>query len=91
MRKVHGAKVKDILSIFTREYGAVFVVSSAAAFMVGYLVIRHWQQQFLRQATVSWWIYAAILAAMALVICLTVGHRVLKATRENPADVIKSE
>lgn len=91
VRKVHGAKVKDILSIFTREHGAVFVVSSAAAFMVGYLVIRHWQQQFLRQATVSWWIYAAILAAMALVICLTVGHRVLKATRENPADVIKSE
>lgn len=91
VRKVHGAKVKDILSIFTREYGAVFAVSSAAAFMVGYLVIRHWQQQFLRQATVSWWIYAAILAAMALVICLTVGHRVLKATRENPADVIKSE
>ena len=91
LRMVHGAKVKDILSIFTREHGAVFVVSSAAAFMVGYLVIRHWQQQFLRQATVSWWIYAAILAAMALVICLTVGHRVLKATRENPADVIKSE
>lgn len=91
VRKVHGAKEKDILSIFTREYGAVFAVSSAAAFMVGYLVIRHWQQQFLRQATVSWWIYAAILAAMALVICLTVGHRVLKATRENPADVIKSE
>lgn len=91
VRKVHGAKVKDILSIFTREYGAVFVVSSAAAFMVGYLVIRHWQQQFLRQATVSWWIYVAILVAMALVICLTVGQRVLKATRENPADVIKSE
>ncbi len=91
VRKVHGAKVKDILSIFTREYGAVFAVSSAAAFMVGYLVIRHWQQQFLRQATVSWWIYVAILTAMALVICLTVGHRVLKATRENPADVIKSE
>lgn len=91
VRKVHGAKVKDILSIFTREYGAVFAVSSAAAFMVGYLVIRHWQQQFLRQATVSWWIYAAILTAMALVICLTVGHRVLKATSENPADVIKSE
>ncbi|MBR2395371.1 MAG: FtsX-like permease family protein [Bacteroidaceae bacterium] len=91
VRKVHGAKVKDILSIFTKEYGVVFVVSSAAAFIVGYLAIRHWQQQFLRQTTVSWWIYAAILVAMALVICLTVGQRVLKATRENPADVIKSE
>ena len=91
VRKVHGAKVKDILSIFTKEYGVVFVVSSVAAFIVGYLAIHHWMQQFLRQATISWWIYAAIFAAMALVICLTVGHRILKATRENPADVIKSE
>ena len=91
VRKVHGAKVKDILRIFTKEYGVVFVTSSVAAFIVGYLVIRHWQEQFLRQATVSWWIYVAILTAMALVICLTVGHRVLKATHENPADVIKSE
>ena len=91
VRKVHGAKVKDILSIFTREYGAVFVLSSAAAFTVGYLAISRWQQQFLRQTAISWWIYAAIFAAMALIICLTVGHRILKATRENPADVIKSE
>ena len=91
VRKVHGAKVRDIVSIFTKEYGVVFAVSSAAAFTVGYLAISHWQQQFLRQATISWWIYAAIFASMALVICLTVAHRILKATRENPADVIKSE
>ena len=91
VRKVHGAKVKDILGIFAREYGVVFVVSSVAAFMVGYLAIHHWMRQFLCQATISWWIYAAILASMALILCLTVGHRVLKATRENPADVIKSE
>lgn len=91
VRKVHGAKVKDILGIFTKEYGAVFVISSVTAFIVGYLTINRWQQQFLRQATISWWIYTAIFASMALVICLTVGHRILKATRENPADVIKSE
>ena len=91
VRKVHGAKVKDILSIFTKEYGAVFVTSSVAAFIVGYLAIHRWMQQFHRQASISWWIYAAIFAVMALVICLTIGHRILKATRENPADVIKSE
>ena len=91
VRKVHGAKVRDILGIFTKEYGVVFVLSSVAAFIVGYLAIHRWIQQFLRQTLISWWIYAAIFAAMALVICLTVGQRVLKATRENPADVIKSE
>ena len=91
VRKVHGARVTDILSIFIRSYGILFLVSSALGFMVGYPVIKVWQQQFRLQAVISWWIYAAIFTAMALVICLTVGHRVLKTARENPADVIKSE
>ena len=91
VRKVHGAHLKDIISIFAREYGMVFMVSAVLAFITGYLVIHHWMKQFQRQATISWWIYAGIFAAMALVICLIVGHRVLKTARENPADVIKSE
>ena len=91
VRKVHGARVTDILLFFARSYGILFIISSISAFMAGYPVIKVWQQQFQLQAVISWWIYAAIFTAMALVICLTVGHRVLKATRENPADVIKSE
>ena len=91
VRKVHGARVRDILSIFVRNYGVLFMVSSVSAFMVGYPIIKVWQQQFRLQATVSWWIYAVIFTAMAFVICLTVGQRVLRTARENPADVIKSE
>lgn len=91
VRKVHGARVRDILSIFARDYGILFVVSSALGFMVGYPVVKEWMKQFRLQATVSWWIFASIFVVMALVICLTVGHRVLSTARENPADVIKSE
>lgn len=91
LRKVHGARVKDILAIFGREYGILFLIASASAFITGYFVIHHWMQQFQRQATIGWWIYASIFAVMALVICLTVGDRVLTTARENPADVIKSE
>jgi hypothetical protein len=91
VRKVYGARIRDILSIFARDYGILFIVSSAFGFMVGYPVVREWMKQFRLQATVSWWIFASIFAVMALVICLTVGHRVLSTARENPADVIKSE
>ena len=91
VRKVHGAHLKDIISIFAREYGMVYMVSAVLAFIAGYFAVHRWMQQFLRQATISWWIYAGIFAAMAFVICLAVGQRVLKTARENPADVIKSE
>ncbi len=91
VRKVHGAKVRDILSIFTKEYGAVIAISMVTAFITGYLIMYQWIQKFPRQATISWWIYAAIFAATVIVIGLTVIHKVVKTASENPADVIKSE
>ena len=91
VRKVHGAKVRDILQIFAREYGALLTLASALAFGVGFIIMHHWQQQYERQAVISWWIYAGIFVSTAIIICLTVLQRVLKTARENPADVIKSE
>lgn len=91
VRKVHGAKVRDILTIFVREYGAVLLMTSVVAFGVGYVVMHKWIQQFQKQAVISWWIYAVILLGMAAIISLTVVQRIIKTARENPADVIKSE
>ena len=91
VRKVHGAKVRDILTIFVREYGAVLLATSVVAFGVGYVVMHKWLQQFQKQAVISWWIYAVILLGMAAIISLTVVQRIIKTARENPADVIKSE
>lgn len=91
VRKVHGAKVRDIIEIFGREYGGTLLLSAFLAFGVGYIMMHSWMQQYARQASISWWIYAGILAAIVLVISLTVGHQVLRTARENPADVIKSE
>ena len=91
VRKVHGAKVRDIIEIFGREYGGTLLLSTILAFSVGYIFMHRWIQQYERQITISWWIYAVILVAMVIVISLTVGHQVLKTARENPADVIKSE
>lgn len=91
VRKVHGAKVRDIIRIFSREYGGTLLLSTFLAFGVGYIMMHRWIQQYERQVTISWWIYAVIFAAIVLVISITVGHQVLKTARENPADVIKSE
>ena len=91
VRKVHGAKIKDILSIFTKEYGAVVAISMGLAFIAGYLIMHQWMQKFPRQATISWWIYAGLFAATVLIILATVIHKVVKTASENPAEVIKSE
>ncbi|MBO4443905.1 MAG: ABC transporter permease [Bacteroidaceae bacterium] len=91
LRKIHGAKLRDILMMFVREYGLILVVSSAVAFIVGYLIMHGWLEQYVRRITVGPVFYLGIFVATALLIALSVGTRVWRTARENPADVIKSE
>ena len=91
LRKIHGAKLKDILGMFVREYGIILVISSFVAFVVGFLIMHGWLEQYLKRITIGPQFYLGIFVATALLIALCVGSRVWRTARENPADVIKSE
>ena len=90
LRKIHGATLADILSIFIKEYGLIVLAASAVAFPIGYMIMKEWVAQYVKQAPIAWWIYAVILLAIVLLIALSVGSRVWRTARENPAEVIKS-
>ncbi|MBO7498597.1 MAG: ABC transporter permease [Bacteroidaceae bacterium] len=91
LRKIHGAKLKDILGMFVKEYGTILVISSFVAFAVGYLIMHGWLEQYLKRITIGPLFYIGIFVATALLIALCVGARVWRTARENPADVVKSE
>ena len=90
LRKIHGATLMDILSIFIKEYGLIVLTASAVAFPVGYIIMKEWVAQYVKQAPIVWWIYAVILLGVVLLIALSVGSRVWRTARENPAEVVKS-
>ena len=89
LRKIHGATLTDILSIFIKEYGLIVLAASAVAFPIGYMIMKEWVAQYVKQAPIAWWIYAVILLGVVLLIALSVGSRVWRTARENPAEVIK--
>ena len=90
LRKIHGATLMDILSIFIKEYGLIVLAASAVAFPIGYMIMKEWVAQYVKQAPIAWWIYVSIFLAIVLLIALSVGSRVWRTARENPAEVIKS-
>ena len=91
LRKIHGAKLRDILGMFVREYGLILVISSFVAFSVGYIIMHGWLEQYVKRTSLSLWVFVLIFVVTALLIALCVGSRVLSTARENPADVVKSE
>lgn len=91
IRKVNGADIGVILNLFFRDYLFLLVFSSFFAFPLGYVIMKHWLENYIKQTPIEWWLYAAIFIGMGLVIFLSIIWRVWKAARQNPAEVLKSE
>lgn len=91
VRKVNGATISDIISIFLREYMVLLALAATVAFTVGYIIMMHWLEGYVIQTAISWWIYVAILIAVIIVIFISIGWRIWQAARQNPAEVVKSE
>ncbi len=91
IRKVNGAKMSDILSIFVRDYTWMLVIAAAVAFPISYFVMKQWLESYNRQMTITLLPFALIFIGIALVVAFSIGYRVWKAANENPAEVVKSE
>jgi len=89
IRKINGAAVGDILSLFSKEYFLLLVIGAAIAFPAGYFIMQRWLEQYVKQTTIPAWIYLSILFVLALMIVLSVGGQVYKSSIENPAEVVK--
>ena len=91
IRKVNGASVRMILNLFFKEYLLLLFIASLIAFPLGYIIMKHWLEGYIKQTPISFGLYGGIFAGMVIVILLSVIWRVWKAARQNPAEVIKSE
>ena len=91
IRKINGATVGDILSIFAKEYFLLLIIGATIAFPASYFIMQRWLEQYVKQTDIPVWIYLSILFVLALLIVLCVGWRVYKTSSENPAEVVKTE
>lgn len=91
IRKVNGASARLILNLFFKEYLLLLAMASCIAFPLGYIIMKRWLENYVKQTPVNLWIYIGIFAGMLLVIFSSIVWRVWKAAIQNPAEVIKSE
>jgi len=90
IRKINGATVNDILTIFVKEYSLLLIVGATIAFPTAYLLMQRWLEQYVKQTNLPAWVYLSILSVLAMVIVICVGWQVYRASVENPAETIKN-
>jgi ABC-type antimicrobial peptide transport system permease subunit len=91
IRKVHGAEIVDIMNIFFKEYLILLAMAAAVAFPAGYLIMKRWLENYVKQTTIDAWLYMLTFLIVFVVIVFSIFTMVLRAANRNPAEVVKSE
>lgn len=95
LRKINGAKARDIAALFVRPYGVIVLVAFTAGYLLSVVktvkAVSGEVMTYLTLDSYVSWILPVTLAIIVAVVALTLLRRVRSIMRTNPADVIKSE
>jgi putative ABC transport system permease protein len=91
IRKVIGASVAGIVSLFAKQYFKLLLIANVIALPLAWYLMNGWLQDFPYRITISWWMLATALAAGLITGLSTIAFKTIKAAMTNPVDSLRSE
>ena len=90
IRKVLGAKVSSVTSMFFKEVLFLFVIAEKIAIPVNYYLSNQWLRSFQYRSVLGFGQIGIIMLAIIIVSLVTI-LQIVKVAYMNPADVIKED
>ena len=91
IRKVFGATLWNIVSLFTSSYTKLLGISLVIAIPAAWWIGNQYLQNFAFRISLSWWIFAVAALVTVVLTLLTVCAQAIKAAMKNPVESIKTE
>ncbi len=91
IRKVVGASVKQILSIFAKEISVILIIAFVVSSSISIFLMDKWLNGFEYRISIGYEIVLGALFGTAIVVVMSIGYRSYSAARINPATVLKDE
>ena len=91
LRKVHGAKVSDIVRLLLKRYLIMLGISALIAFPIAIFFIQKYMEDFAYRTPLAGWMFVLALLIVALISGGALFWQTHKAANINPAIVMKSE
>ena len=91
VRRVHGAKIAQILGMFVGQYARMVLVAFLFAVPVSYLIRWRWLQGYAYHIDLHWWVFALALLIVLAVTSAIVLARSWRAAKENPVEALYKE
>ena len=91
IRKVLGATVPNIITLLSKDFVWLIIISMLIAFPVAAWLMYKWLQDFVYRISIAWWMFA-IAGAIALLIAIcTISFQAVKAAVANPVKNLRTE
>ena len=91
LRKVNGAKSRDIMRLLLKKYAYLLGASFVVSVPITYWVINRYMEDFAHRTAISWWLFAISAIAVTAVSLLTLTWQVRRAMNINPASAMQAE
>ena len=91
IRRVLGAEIPDILSIFNKFYIIMIMICFVCAALAAFFIVKNYFSHFAYHMAINWWVFAATLAIVLIVTVAIVSLRSFRSAMDNPVDSLKQE
>lgn len=91
VRKVFGASVPGILTIFSKEFITLVLIAFLVATPLSWYLMNQWLQNFEYHVDIHWSVFAIGLLVTTFIALATVAYRSVRASLANPIESLRAE
>ncbi|MEQ8925545.1 MAG: ABC transporter permease [Fulvivirga sp.] len=91
IRKVLGAKISQILALFSVDFVKLSIIAFAFAAPIGWYVMNSWLNDFAFRIEIGAMVFVLSIGISLFFTLVTISYKSLKAAMVNPVDVLKDE
>lgn len=91
VRKVNGAKVSEILTMFNADFVKWVAIAFILACPVAWYAMHKWMENFAYRTNLSWWMFATAGGIAMTITLLTVSWQSWRAATRNPVEALRYE
>lgn len=91
IRKVLGASVTGIVTLFSREFVKLVVIAFFIAAPLSWYLMDQWLQGFAYRISIRWPVFVMGIASTLIIALVIVGYRSVRAAMANPVDTLRNE
>jgi len=91
IRKVLGASSGNIVSMLSRDFLKLVLLSTLIAFPLAWFAMHSWLQGFVYRVGLSWWVFALAAGIAVFISLFTISFQAIKAAIASPVKTLRSE